>query len=171
MRTGVDVQVIQQKIFLIRGQKVMLDRDLAELYGVETGALNQAVKRNKNRFPCDFMFQLTKAETQNWISQIVISNKEKMGLRKDPFAFTEHGILMLSSVLNSERAVQVNIAIMRAFVKLRKILSGHNALAKKLGQLERRMDEKDEEVQRIFDAIRRLMAEDEKPKGRIGFHA
>ena len=123
MEEIVRIEIIEQKIFMIRRHKVMLDRDLASLYAVKTMVLNQAVKRNINRFPQDFMFQLSKKEMENWISQIVISNKEKMGIRRKPCAFTEQGVAMLSSVLNSERAVQVNIAIMRAFVKLRQILS------------------------------------------------
>ncbi len=114
--------LIAEKIFLIRDQKVMIDRDLAELYGVETRILNQAVRRNIKRFPEDFMFQLTSEEMQNWISQIVISNREKMGFRKPPLAFTEQGVAMLSSVLKSDRAIIVNIKIIRVFTKLRTIL-------------------------------------------------
>ena len=113
------------KIYLIRGRKVMFDRDLAELYQVQTGVLNQAVKRNLERFPEDFMFQLTSEETKNWISQIVISNKEKMGLRKMPYVFTDLGIAMLSSVLHSKTAIQVNIQIMRTFSKIRDMLSNN----------------------------------------------
>lgn len=118
-------EIIENKIYLIRGRKVMIDRDLAFLYEVETRVLNQSVRRNQERFPDDFMFQLTNEEAKSWKSQIVISNKERMGLRKRPLAFTEHGILMLSSVLNSRRAVQVNIAIMRAFVKLCELMISH----------------------------------------------
>lgn len=114
-----EIEQIQQKIFEIRGQKVMLDRDLAEMYGVETRVLNQAVKRNIDRFPEDFMFQLSEQEFQYWKSQIVISNTENMGLRKKPFAFTELGVAMLSSVLNSKTAIQINMGIMRTFVAIR----------------------------------------------------
>lgn len=110
-----EIAVIQNKIYEIRGQKVMIDRDLAEMYGVQTKALNQAVKRNIERFPEDFMFQLTTEETQNWKSQIVTTNSIKMGLRRNPYAFTELGVAMLSSVLTSKIAIQVNIGIMRAF--------------------------------------------------------
>lgn len=110
------LQIIQSKIYEIRGQKVMLDRDLAEMYGVQTKALNQAVKRNIDRFPEDFMFQLTSEETQNWRSQFVTSNSIKMGVRRNPYAFTELGVAMLSSVLNSKTAIQINMGIMRAFV-------------------------------------------------------
>src|SRR5206468_2407030 len=119
-----DEQVIS-KIYVIRGQKVMLDRDLAELYQVETRVLNQAVRRNIDRFPKDFMFQLSEKEFENWKSQTVISNSEKMGLRKRPFAFTEQGVAMLSSVLNSPTAIQVNIQIIRIFTKMREMLLTH----------------------------------------------
>ena len=125
-------ETIESKIFSIRGKRVMLDRDLSILYGVETRVLNQAVKRNITRFPEDFMFQLTKEEMENWKSQIVMSNREKMGLRRSPYAFTEQGVAMLSSVLNSERAIQVNIQIMRAFIKLKEMLSTHKALKQKI---------------------------------------
>ena len=118
-----ELQVIQNKIYEIRGTKVMLDRDLAEMYGVQTKALNQAVKRNFTRFPEDFMFQLTNQETQNWKSQIVASNTIKMGIRRNPFAFTEHGVIMLASVLRSEIAIQTSILITRAFVAIRKLVS------------------------------------------------
>ncbi len=115
--------IIQQKIYVIRGEQVILDRDLAQLYGIETKVLNQAVKRNIKRFSKDFMFQLTKEETQNWKSQIVTSNSIKMGLRRNPYAFTEQGIAMLSSILNSDTAIEVNIAIMRTFVAVRRLVS------------------------------------------------
>ena len=118
-----ELQVIQNKIYEIRGTKVMLDRDLAEMYGVQTKALNQAVKRNFTRFPEDFMFQLTNQETQNWKSQIVTSNTINMGIRRNPFAFTEHGVIMLASVLRSEIAIQTSILITRAFVAIRKLVS------------------------------------------------
>jgi hypothetical protein len=146
----------------------MLDRDLAALYEVSTGVLNQAVKRNKQRFPADFMFQLSAAEFAHWKSQFVISNSgEKMGLRKRPFAFTEQGVAMLSSVLHSERAVDVNIAIMRAFVRLRELLLTHRDLARKLDQLEQKYDEN---FRIVFDAIRQLMAPPPtKAKRKIGF--
>ena len=132
--------LVERKIFLIRGRRVMLDRDLAELYGVETRVLNQAVKRNLNRFPEDFMFQLNQAEMENWKSQIVISNKDKMGLRKAPYAFTENGVAMLSSVLSSERAVEVNIQIMRTFTRLREMLLTHKDLQRKIEDMEKKYD-------------------------------
>ena len=159
-------EIIEQKIFLIRGQKVMLDRDLARLYGVETKVLNQSVKRNIGRFPQDFMFSLTRKEILR-MSQIVTSLK----FSKNINAFTEQGVAMLSSVLRSKRAIQVNIAIMRAFVKLRKILSAHKELAYKLSELERRIEKHDKEIRGIFEAIRQLMALPEKPKRKIGFHS
>ena len=133
----------------------MLDRDLAELYGVTTAALNQAVKRNAGRFPEDFMFQLSKEEFEKWISQIVISNPRlKMGARRRPLAFTEQGVAMLSSVLRSKRAAQVNIAIMRTFVQLRRLLATNEILARKLTDLEAKYDDK---FRVVFDAIRQLM--------------
>lgn len=159
---------IEQKIFLIRGQRVMLSMQLAELYGVATKVLMQAVKRNLDRFPTDFMFKLTSEELKSLRSQIVTSKRG--GIRYLPYAFTEQGVAMLSTVLNSKRAIQVNIAIMRAFVKLRQILSTHKELAHKLEQLERKIEKHDTEIQAIFEAIRQLMAPPEKPKRRIGFH-
>ncbi len=161
---------IEQKILLIRGQKVMLDIHLAELYGVETRRLNEQVKRNIKRFPVDFMFQLTKEEYQNLISQFATSSVWG-GYRKLPYVFTEQGIAMLSGVLHSERAIEVNIAIMRAFVKLRQILATHKELAERISELERRMNKKDNEVMALFEAIRKLMAPPpEKPKLPFGFH-
>ncbi|MFZ3065306.1 MAG: ORF6N domain-containing protein [Nitrospirota bacterium] len=159
-------QIIENKILFIRGKKVMLDRDLAMLYGVETRVLNQAVRRNKNRFPEDFMFQLTKEEMMNWKSQIVISNKDKMGLRKRPSAFTENGVAMLSSVLSSERAITVNIQIMRTFTKLREILATHKDLAQKLEEMEKKYDA---QFKVVFDTIRQLMIPPETKKRKIGF--
>jgi ORF6N domain. len=127
-----ELQIIQNKIYKIREQRVMLDRDLAEMYGVETRALNQAVKRNIDRFPEDFMFQLTYEEMRDWTSQIVISNSVKMGVRRKAYAFTEHGVAMLSSVLNSKTAIRININIMRAFVSARQVLSSTTTEVKKI---------------------------------------
>jgi hypothetical protein len=162
----VPVELIEKKIYLIRGQKVLLDRDLAELYRVETKVLKQAVKRNIKRFPDDFMFELSKTEFTHWRSQFVTSKSDKIGLRYSPMAFTEQGVAMLSSVLNSERAIEVNIQIMRAFVKLRQMLSSHADLARKLEALEKKYDT---QFRVVFDAIRALMAETKKPKRKIGF--
>ena len=164
----VPVEQIQKSIFLIRGQKVLLDMDLAELYGVETRSLVQAVKRNIERFPSDFVFQLDKDEYDSLRSQIVIS-KGKGGRRYLPYAFTEQGVAMLSSVLRSKRAIQVNVAIMRAFVKLREMLSTHKELAHKLSELEDHLKDHDEQIQTIFEAIRQLMTPPERPRKRIGF--
>jgi phage regulator Rha-like protein len=161
---------IEQQILLIRGQKVMLDSDLARLYGVATKTLNQAVRRNRDRFPDDFMFQLTDDETKALRSQIVTLKLGRGEHRKyPPYAFTEQGVAMLSSVLRSQRAAQVNIAIMRAFVKLREILSTHRELRQKLAELERKLARHDEHIRSLFEAIRQLM-EPAKPKPRrIGF--
>lgn len=159
--------IIENKILIIRGQKVMLDKDLAILYGVETFNLNKAVNRNLTRFPSDFMFQLTRDEFNNLIFQFGISSWG--GTRKLPYAFTEQGVAMLSSVLRSERAVQVNIQIMRAFVKLREIISTHKELAQKLKELELKVESHDENITAIFEAINQLLAVEEKPKRKIGF--
>lgn len=167
MELSLPTKTLESRIYLIRGQRVMLDRDLASLYGVATKAFNQAVKRHRERFPVDFMFRLDKVELANWRSHFVTSNLAAwMGLRRAPFAFTEHGILMLSSVLNSERAVQVNIEIMRTFAKLRHLATAYPDLARRLDELESRYDAQFKEV---FIAIRGLMAFPEKPRRRIGF--
>ncbi len=162
-------EAVEQKIHLIRGEKVMFDSDLAELYEVETKVLNQAVRRNPGRFPEDFMFQLTDAEAQHLRSQFVTSKVKRGGRRYLPYVFTEQGVAMLSSVLRSERAVQVNIAIMRAFVKLRELMATHKELAEKIGALERKHDAHDEQIRKIFEAIRLLLAPPTKAKKPIGF--
>ncbi len=168
MELTIQQEAIEGRIFMIRGHKVMLSTHLAELYGVEPKVMIQAVKRNSERFPADFMFQLTNQEVINLKSQIVTSSWG--GIRRaNPYAFTEQGVAMLSSVLRSKRAVQVNIAIMRAFVKLREILSTHKELAHKLAELERKIERHDEEIKTIFDAIRQLMATPEPKKKKIGF--
>jgi hypothetical protein len=159
---------IAQSIYVLRGQKVMLGQDLAVLYDVSAGALVQAVKRNANRFPKYFVFQLMVKELANLKSHIVISSWG--GRRHLPYAFTEQGVAMLSSVLNRERAVKVNIAIMRAFVKLRGTLESNRELARKFSQQEQRVGKHDEEIRAIIDAIRQLMAPPEEPKREIGFH-
>jgi len=164
----VPIEVIERKIYLIRGQKVMLSMQLAALYGVETRALNQAVKRNIHRFPEDFMFQINESEVGQLVSQNVIPHKKYFG-GSLPYAFTEQGVAMLSSILNSEQAIKINIAIMRAFVKLREILSTHKELAHKLAQLEQKIEKHDEEIKVVFDAIRQLMSTPEPKKKKIGF--
>nr|NQU92947.1 ORF6N domain-containing protein [Bacteroidota bacterium] len=140
-------EMIVSKIYVIRGRKVMIDRDLAELYDVETRVLNQAVRRNEKRFPEDFMFRMSKEEMEDWTSQIVISNREKMGLRKPPLVFTEQGVAMLSSVLNSDRAIMVNIQIIRVFTKMRQMLETHKEILQKLEQLEKKDIEQDDKIQ------------------------
>ena len=130
-------EVIMTKIYFIRGQKVMLDRDLAELYGIETRRLKEQVRRNICRFPKDFMFEMTKEELNNWRSQFATSNKEIMGMRRPPFVFTEHGVLMLSSVLNSKRAIQVNIRIMRIFTRMKEMLLTHKDILLRLEKIEK----------------------------------
>lgn len=174
---AIPAERIERRIVLIRGQKVMLDADLAELYGVETKALNRAVRRNIERFPDDFMFQLTQKEFEslrfhfgasNLRSQIGTSKNEKRGGRRyRPYAFTEQGVAMLSSVLRSKRAVEVNIAIMRAFVKLREMLASNRELARRLDEMEKNYDA---QFKVVFDAFRELMKPPKKPRGSIGFH-
>jgi hypothetical protein len=186
----IPIEGISRSIRYLRGEKVLLDFDLAALYGVATKVLNQAVKRNRGRFPDDFMFQLSARETANLKSQFVILGSQDVvdkrflknrsqivtgplkhrELRSRPFAFTEQGVAMLSSVLNSERAVKVNIAIMRAFVKLRETIETNRELAQKFSELEKRVGRHDEEIAAILEAIRQLMASPEKPRREIGFH-
>lgn len=158
---------IERRILMVRGQRVMLDSDLADLYGVGTKLLNQMVRRNIQRFPGDFMFQLSDAEFRALRSQTATS-KGRGGRRYNPLAFTEQGVAMLSSVLRSERAVQVNIAIMRAFVKLREILATHRDLARRLDRMEKKYDSR---FKVVFDAIRELMRPPAGTKSRIGFRA
>ena len=153
---------IASRIYLIRGQKVMLDFDLAELYGVETRALNQAVTRNIDRFPEDFAFQFTRAEFNALMSQIVISNAGRGGRRKLPWAFTEHGVAMLSSILRSKRAVQVNVAIVRTFVKLREMLATNEELARKVAQHDR-------QIAVLFDQVQKMLAPVPTKKNPIGY--
>lgn len=146
----------------------MFDRDLAELYGVETKMLNRAVRRNLRRFPEDFMFQLTGKELEIWKYQFGTSNREKMGLRKIPLVFTEQGVAMLSSVLNSERAIQVNIQIMRTFTKIREMLVSNKELREKIEKMERRYDN---QFQEVFKAIKALISTENRPKTQIGFRS
>ena len=160
----VPVERIMGKIYLIRNTKVMLDRDLAELYGVETRALKQAVRRNIKRFPPDFMFELSYQEFKNLRSQIVMSSWG--GTRRPPMAFTEQGVAMLSSVLKSDRAIQVNIQIMRAFTQLRKMLSTHEDLRRKIEAMEKKYDQ---QFKVVFDAIKQLLDVKTKPRRKIGF--
>jgi ORF6N domain len=190
VKAAISTPQIAQLVHVVRGKRVMLDFDLALLYGVKTKALNQAVRRNRRRFPEDFMFQLTlqeiahlrsqfvtskpqsvgnKAIASN-SSQFVTSSEKRGGQRYRPYAFTEQGVAMLSSVLHGDRAVSVNIAIMRAFVKLRAALESNRALAQKFAELEDRVGKHDQEIAAIIDAIRQLMAPPKKPAREIGFH-
>lgn len=157
---------IENKIYLIRGKRVMLDRDLAQLYGVSTGALNQAIRRNRERFPDDFMFKLTLYEAKNLISQIVISSSGHGGSRHRFTAFTEQGVAMLSSVLKSKQAIAVNIQIIRTFTKLREMILENQSLRLKIEAFEKNYDE---QFRIVFDAIRRLLTTDDEPKEEIGF--
>jgi len=162
----IPAQRIERVIYLIRGQKVMLDKDLAQLYGVETRVLNQAVRRNAGRFPVDFMFELTREEIMR-ISQFVISSDLKFS--RNVFAFTQEGVAMLSGVLRSPRAVHVNIAIMRTFVRLREAMASSKEFARRLEELEKRIASHDESIRTLFQAIRQLMAPAEKRPKKIGF--
>jgi ORF6N domain len=161
---------IESKIYLIRGQKVMMDSDLAEMYGVETKVLKQAVKRNMDKFPDDFMFEMTDTELSNWRSQFVTSNSIKMGLRYKPFCFTEHGVLMLSSVLRSKQANEVNIRIMRVYSKMKELLMLNKDILLKLEKLESTSDKHDKDIKIIFSYIKKLIEQPVKEKTtRIGF--
>ena len=162
---------ISNKIYFIRNQKVMLDRDLALLYEIETRVLKQAVKRNLSRFPRDFMFELTKEELANWRSQIVISNSDKMGLRYAPMAFTEHGVLMLSSVLNSDKAIQTNIQIMRIFTKVRQMLLDTTNLKIDILQIQRKLENHDKNIELVFSYLDELTEQKDikKPRTKIGY--
>ncbi|MBK6347391.1 MAG: ORF6N domain-containing protein [Bacteroidales bacterium] len=167
-------ELIINKIILLRNQKVLVDRDLAELYNVDTRTLNQAVKRNLKRFPEDFMFQMTKEEFGIWKSQIVISNNDKMGLRRPPYVFTEQGVAMLSSVLNSDRAILVNIQIIRIFTRMRTLLESHKEILRKLEFLEKKDIEQEDKILLIFEYLKQLeQAKQEetqlRERKRIGF--
>jgi len=167
-------EIIISRIFVIRGKKVMFDRDLAILYGVATRVLNQAVRRNEKRFPEDFMFQLTKDEFKEWKSQIVMSNADKMGLRKRPLAFTEQGVAMLSSVLNSDNAIMVNIQIIRVFTKMREMLATHQEILQKLEMIQKKDIEQDEKIMLIFEYLKQLEQKkqeelEQKNRPKIGF--
>jgi hypothetical protein len=164
------------RIYFIRGKKVMMDRDLAEMYGVETRRLNEQVKRNSKRFPEDFMFQLTEEELENWKSQFATSNREWMGLRKLPNVFTEQGVAMLSSVLNSETAIEVNIRIIRVFTRMREVLSSHKEILLKIEKIEKqilkhgsKLDKHDKEMEVVFKALKGLLAQLSGPIRKIGF--
>jgi phage regulator Rha-like protein len=167
---------IMSKIYVIRGQKVMIDRDLAELYGVETKRLKEAVRRNMNRFPSDFLFEMNIKELENWRSQIASSKEDRQGLRYAPFCFTEQGVTMLSCVLNSERAIGVNIQVIRVFAKMREMLLTQKDILVKLEQVESkflkqdvRMNKHEESIRMIFEALNKLLNPPREPRPRIGF--
>lgn len=169
-RLAIPTQRIEKVIFLFRGERVMLDADLAELYGVTTKALNQAVRRNRNRFPEDFMIQLKRAEVEDLNrSQIVTGSQKHRDPRFPPYAFTEQGVAMLSSVLRSQRAIEVNVEIVRAFVRMRTQVAAHGELTSKLTELERRVATHDEHIEAIFNAIRQLMTPPSPKVKQIGF--
>ncbi len=164
-------ETISNKIYFIRNQKVMLDRDLAKLYGIETKRLKEQVKRNLSRFPEDFMFELSKDEFANWRSQFVTSNSDKMGLRYAPMAFTEHGVLMLSSVLNSDKAIQTNIQIMRIFSKIRQMLLDTTDLKIDILQIQKKLENHDKNIELVFSYLDELTEkkESQKPRNKIGY--
>jgi hypothetical protein len=164
-------ELISNKIFFIRNQKVMLDRDLAFLYSIETRVLKQAVKRNISRFPKDFMFELSPDEFSNWRSQFVTSNSDKMGLRYSPMAFTEHGVLMLSSVLNSDKAIQTNIQIMRIFTKVRQMLLDTTDLKINILKIQKKLENQEKNIELVFSYLDELTQKkiDEKPRTKIGY--
>jgi hypothetical protein len=163
-------EAIISKIYLIRGQKVMIDRDLAELYGVETKRLKEAVRRNASRFPSDFMFEMNKEEFEDWRTQNATSKEDKQGLRYAPFCFTEQGVTMLSCVLSSERAIMVNIQIMRIYTKMREMLLTHKDILLKLEQLESQTLRNTEDIQAVFDQLKQFLIPVEQAERRwIGF--
>jgi hypothetical protein len=165
----IPVERIERSILLIRGQKVMLDTDLAELYGVTTKRLNEQVKRNLARFPEDFMFQLTESEAEFLRSQIATSKKGRGGRRYAPYVFTEHGAIMMASVLNTPRAIEASVFVVRAFVRLREMLATHRELAHKLTELERKLAGHDTAIRSLVDTIRQLMTPQESKRRPIGF--
>ena len=169
MKSIIPVEQIERRIYLIRGHKVMLDVDLAALYGVTTKRLNQQVSRNRARFPEDFMFQLTSDEAESLRLHFATSNMGRGGRRYLPYVFTEYGAVMLSSVLNTPVAIETSVKIARAFVRLREMISTHKELAQKLQELERKMQGHDVDIQNIFGAIRQLMAGPKRPTPEIGF--
>jgi len=160
---------VESRILILRHQKVILDTDLAELYGVPVKRLNEQVKRNRQRFPADFMFQLSPKEAEDLRSQSATSKPQRGGRRYLPYAFTEHGAIMAATVLNSERAVEMSVFVVRAFVRLREMLSTNRELAAKLAELEGRLDTQDASIQNLFEAIKELMIPEEPSRRRIGF--
>ena len=166
---AVSIQFVERRIYLIRGHKVMIDEDLAELYGVTTKRLNEQVRRNLKRFPEDFMFQLSKEETEILRSQIAVSRSTHGGRRSLPYAFTEHGVAMLSSVLNSDRAIEVNITIMRAFIRLRQLLESNEELNRKFAAVIKKLSTHDKYFQVVFEELKRLTDQPTPSRNQIGF--
>jgi hypothetical protein len=161
---------VESAIYLIRGQRVMLDSDLAAIYGTSTKRLNERLRRNRERFPLDFAFQLTADEFKRLMSQIATSKGGRGGRRKLPWVFTEHGAIMLATVLSSKVAIQASVRVVRAFVRLREMVAANTELASKLKELERRFDSHDEAIVNLFEALKRLLEPNAKPKREIGFH-
>jgi hypothetical protein len=168
-RRGTPLIAVESRILFLRHQRVILDEDIAELYGVPVKVLNQQVKRNRERFPSDFVFQLTAKENEALRSQIVTSKEGRGGRRYAPYAFTEHGAIMAATVLNSERAVQMSVFVVRAFVRLREMLATNRRLAGKIDELETRLDTHDSTIQDLIEAIKELMTPEDPPRIRIGF--
>jgi len=162
-------ELITSKIYFIREQKVMLDRDLAQLYGVGTKVLKQAVRRNSKRFPEDFMFEMTKEEFENWRSQFVTSKDDKRGLRYAPFCFAEQGVAMLSSILNSERAIDVNIKIIRIFTKMREMLTDNLNLKLEIEEIKKKLSNHNKNIELVFSYLDELLDKNEKPRNKIGY--
>lgn len=162
-------ELIMNKIYVVRGQKVMIDRDLAELYEVETKRLKEAVRRNENRFPEDFMFEMNKKEFENWRSQFATSKEDKQGLRYAPFCFTEQGVTMLSCVLNSDRAIDVNIQIIRIFTKMKEMLLTNKDILLQMQKVENKLTEHDEDIKLIFEYLKKLLNPPHEQRKRIGF--
>ncbi len=162
-------EVVMNKIYVIRDKKVMLDRDLAELYGGETKSLKQAVRRNLTRFPEDFMFEMTKEELEVWRSQFVTSKEDRQGLRYMPFCFSEQGVTMLSCILNSERAIQVNIQIIRIYTRIREMILIHKDLSLVVEQLEKKLIKQDQKIEVLFTYLSEFIEKDDKPRAKIGF--
>lgn len=162
-------EVVWNKIYFIRDQKVMLDRDLAELYGVETKVLKQAVRRNIARFPKDFMFEMSREELQDWRSQFVTSKGVRQGLRYVPFCFTEQGVTMLSCILNSDRAIHVNIQILRIYTRIREMLLTHKDMLLRVEQMEKHLMNHDQKIELLFTYLSKFIEKEEKPRTEIGF--
>ena len=162
-------QRILNRIYVVRNEKIMLDRDLAELYGIETKVLKQAVKRNIARFPKDFMFEMNKKEFDNWRTQNATSKEDKQGLRYAPFCFTEQGVTMLSCVLSSDRAIDVNIQIIRIFTKMKELLLTHKGVLLQMQKIEKKLTAHDEDIKKIFEVLKKLINPPQEPRRRIGF--